>query len=567
MRREPSYPRPMAFLLLAWLLILPPTVVHAGLMSNVNQSAAFVRMPARNATTGIDGVYYNPAGLTGLNEGWHFSISNQFLSRDGEVENDYVHLTGAPSSVFSADADAGLFPGVYAVYRINNSAFSLGVNSIRGSGHTDFRRGLPAFEMIVADLVPALHEVYGVTGYTSHMDFEESSNSFGYQIGVSQRISPAVSLFAGGRLTTVKRTYEGGLRDISVNPTAGYDGSYRSAEAFAAASATSFASLGQSYSGAAVNTQTLINAGAGNFTLAQVQTMGYITSAQRAQYESALTALGLTPAQVAAMNMNQVHAEFGTAENYYTTNAALMNGIRWLTADRELEVTQTGSGFAPILGVAFTPGREWTVGLKYEFATKLELKNDTRRDDFGSFPDGAKIRNDLPAQFSLGVSYASGSRVVVSSGLNYYFDRDADYGLVDTMGVAIENSDIIDANYLELAVGAECRMSPKVLLSAGYMYGRSGVSEAYQSLIGFSLDAHTLGFGGEYRVAPNFALNIGFSSIFYRGDTREFHHDQSVPVLLPYGVEREALPPTRVTERFSRSDLILAIGIDYSIRR
>jgi long-chain fatty acid transport protein len=386
MRRELL--APMAILLLAPFAILMLTAggAHAGIMTNVNQSAAFVRMPARNATAGIDGVHYNPAGLTRLSNGWHFSINNQFVSIDRQVENDYTYLNDAPASVFPADASADLFPGLYAVYKINKSAFSFGLNPIRGIGRTDYSKGLPAFEMVISDLVPALHSAYGVTGYSAKMSFEETSASFGYQLGVSQEITPTLSLFAGGRLTTIKRTYRGGLGDISINPTTGYDGSYRLAEAFASDNAASFASTSQSYSGAAASIQTLISAGAGNYTIAQVQAAGYISSAQRAQYEGALAALGLAPAQIAALNMNQVHTRYEDAKAHYATNAALMTGIQGLTRDRELEVTQTGSGVAPILGLNLTPGREWTVGLKYEFATRLELKNDTQRDV--PFPTG-----------------------------------------------------------------------------------------------------------------------------------------------------------------------------------
>lgn len=40
-----------------------------GLLTNTNQSTQFVRMMSRNASLGIDGVYYNPAGLIKLEDG------------------------------------------------------------------------------------------------------------------------------------------------------------------------------------------------------------------------------------------------------------------------------------------------------------------------------------------------------------------------------------------------------------------------------------------------------------------------------------------------------------------
>jgi long-chain fatty acid transport protein len=548
------------------MLLLAAGIAHAGMMTNVNQSAAFVRMPARNATLGIDGVYYNPAGLTRLIDGWYFSFNNQFVLSDRRVENDYSYLNDAPSSAFPADANTGLFPGFFAVYKTNKTAFSFGFNPIGGVGGTDYSRGLPLFEMIISDLIPALQMSYGVTGYSAEIDFKETSACFGYQLGVSHEINPTLSLFGGGRLVTVKKTYSGGISNILINPTTGYDGSYRRADVFAAQNAASFTSKSQSYSSAAASVQSLITAGAGNYTIAQVQTAGFITSAQRAQYENALADLGLSSAQIAALRMNQVHTYYEDAATHYATNASLMTGIQWLTSDRELKVTQTGAGFAPILGLNLNLGRNWTVAVKYEFATRLELENDTQVDQFGSYPDGATVRRDLPAMLSLGTSYAYNSRLGFSSGLNYYFDRSADYGLVDAVGKAVDNSDIIDANYLELAAGVEYGLNDRLLLSAGYMFGKSGVSEEYQSLVTLSLDSHTLGFGGQYLITPNVALNMGCSFILYSGDGKEYSHYQAVPAVLPFGTDSDTPPPAWVSDTYSRSDLIFAVGVDYIIR-
>src|SRR5512136_260192 len=56
-------------------------------------------------------------------------------------------------------------------------------------------------------------------------------------------------------------------------------------------------------------------------TLAQVQTAGYITSTQRAAFEGALANLGLSAAQIAAMNMTQIKSSFSTAATTYQTSA------------------------------------------------------------------------------------------------------------------------------------------------------------------------------------------------------------------------------------------------------
>ena len=48
-----------------------------GLLTNTNQHVAFNRMMSREASIGIDGVYYNPAGVVFMGEGNHLAINWQ----------------------------------------------------------------------------------------------------------------------------------------------------------------------------------------------------------------------------------------------------------------------------------------------------------------------------------------------------------------------------------------------------------------------------------------------------------------------------------------------------------
>jgi len=44
-------------------------------------STSFVRMPSRNASQEIDAVYYNPAGILGLKNGFHFCVIFEDLEK------------------------------------------------------------------------------------------------------------------------------------------------------------------------------------------------------------------------------------------------------------------------------------------------------------------------------------------------------------------------------------------------------------------------------------------------------------------------------------------------------
>lgn len=64
-------------LLFLGILLSVNFLIAGGLVHNTNHSAAWTRMLVRDATTEIDGVFYNPAGLTKLGDGFHISLSDR----------------------------------------------------------------------------------------------------------------------------------------------------------------------------------------------------------------------------------------------------------------------------------------------------------------------------------------------------------------------------------------------------------------------------------------------------------------------------------------------------------
>ena len=101
-------------LFLAFPLIIFSTTIHAGgIVTNTNQSAAYVRMLAKDAIIGVDGVYYNPAGLTLLGTGLHISINNQTISQNRRIKSNYPFLN---SSDYSGKVSAPLFSSLYAAF-------------------------------------------------------------------------------------------------------------------------------------------------------------------------------------------------------------------------------------------------------------------------------------------------------------------------------------------------------------------------------------------------------------------------------------------------------------------
>jgi long-subunit fatty acid transport protein len=513
-----------------------------GLVTNTNQSASWVRLPARDASTNIDAVYYNPAGLMKLENGFHFSVSNQTISQNKKVENFYTGPGGAyglNESLYKGKVSAPIFPGVYAAYKMDRLAFSIGFNPIGGGGGAKFNKGLPSFELAASDLVPALAS-QGASGYSLSTYFEGTSIYFGFQGGVSYKINDFVSVAAGVRYVTAKNTYKGYLKDIEIILPIG---SVRADVIMNGISAQATTAAG--------STTALVSAGAGTLTLAQAEAATIISTAQRLALEGALTAFG-SPTTI---TIAQADGVFKGAATKYAATASLLG-------DQEADVEQTGSGYTPFLSVNISPIENLNIGVKYEFATKLELENKTTKDfktgytaegvPITMFPNGEKVRNDMPAMLSVGVDYGATSNLNVSAGVHYYFDKSANYGH-KINGVYVANDKIIDKNFYELAAGLQYKLNDFLLVSGGYLYAKTGVNQDYQSDLTYSLTSHTGGIGGALNIMENLQINLGFAYTYYLKGEKTVNH-----IFTPTGANF----PSR--ETYFKDTMIIAAGIDFS---
>jgi long-subunit fatty acid transport protein len=519
-----------------------------GLVTNTNQSAAWVRLPARDASTQIDAVYFNPAGLMKLNNGLHFSLSNQTIFQNREVISDYPYLN---DGTYEGKVTAPIFPSIYAAYKMDKLAFSFGFNAIGGGGGATYDRGLPSFELSPSDLVPSLAS-QGVSEYRLDAFFEGTSVFFGYQAGISYKINEMISVFAGARYVTAKNTYNGYLRNIEINP----GGNWVRADAFFANIASQLTSITQ----IPANLNPLIIGGGGSLTLTQAQSMGLIDAAARQGIEAGLSTIGVDPAMIDAMDIIDIQATLISATPALEQQIATYTGTSTLLQDKEADVEQTASGITPIIGINISPSENLNIGLKYEFATELEFTNNTTSDilmgfdETGNpvtmFPDEAKFRGDMPAMLSAGIDYKATENLRVSIGTHYYFDKGANYG--KKIGSEyVSNEDVIDNNFFEVAGGLEYGITDKLLISGGYLLAKTGVNENYQSDLSYSLTSSTIGAGGAYKFSDNLMLNLGVGYTIYQDGEKTFNH------LLGENV----IP---VTETYKKDNLFIAVGIDFS---
>ncbi|MDA3871431.1 MAG: hypothetical protein PF551_03665 [Candidatus Marinimicrobia bacterium] len=200
------------------VVLISVVAFGAGLVDNGNQSASFIRTMNRNASTDIDAVYFNPAGLTKLEDGLYLSFSNQSIFQEKEIKNDYAALN---EDTYVGDVKAMFFPDFYFAYKTGKLAVSGAVMPIGGGGSADYAKGLPSFETGIAGMAASLAP-YGVTGYQTDISFEGSSIYLAGQFNVSYAISDMISVAVGGRYISANNTYEGYIKDIQVNTAAGF---------------------------------------------------------------------------------------------------------------------------------------------------------------------------------------------------------------------------------------------------------------------------------------------------------------------------------------------------------
>lgn len=453
--------------------VINASVFANGLLTNSNQSASYVRMICRLASLDIDGVYYNPAGLTKLlRDGFHASVSNQTIFQTRIVKSDLDILN---AKEHKGDMLIPFFPSIYAVYKKGDWAFSFGFNPVAGGGKMDFKHGIPSLEIKAAAL-PAMLSALGLptTQYSADLKFKGTSIYYGAQFNATYQINENLSAALGMRAVYASNAYEGYMRDIKINPR-----------------------------------HPLLNP----------------------------------------------NADMVLASTFFEAIGNQENALK--TSDKYADVTQSGVGFAPIIGINFNY-QKLNIGARYEFRTRMETQNDTKIDGTGMFPDKKKQRVDVPAYFTAGVSYKVLPKLNVAAGFGYYWDRQAKMHSWNpeaanpnnplSLGDYVRREEFIKKGSCEYSFGLEYNVSEKILVSAGYQYGKVGVMPQYQSDINHTINNHTFGFGGQYKLNEKIKLNAGMLFTKY----------------VPFDVEVMSPLNTTFTQTYDRRNCGFSVGIDIS---
>ncbi len=477
-----------------------------GIVTNTNQSAEFVRTLNRNASTGVDAAYFNPAAATLLGNGLHIGLSNQSIFQTREIKDSYPHLN---EDTFSGDVEALVFPNVHLVYNLGTLAISAALTPIGGGGSANYAKGLPSFERPVSDLVPKLL-VAGqpITGYRLETAFDGSSVYMGGQAGVAYKVNDMISVSVGARFVTATNSYQGHLKNIEIN----LGGTWMLANTFFLGAAQQATAAATVYSDSAAFFYTLADATSNPELKATYNAYGDGYTAGAAQATGMATA--------------------------YTENAAEV-------ADKEVDLEQTGSGIAPVISVNITPMEGLNIGLRYEGKTTLELTNVTKQDaGLDDFKDGVKSQADMPAMLATGVSYQAMDALRLEGSFTYYMNTQVDWN---------GREEELD-NGFDGGIALEYQLTETLKASVGYLYAKSGAKDAYQTDMSHSLNSNTVALGIGYALTPGLEINVGgIMTIYGEGQNTITHLFNTEPLI--------TVP---VEEKYNRTNQAFGIGINYS---
>ena len=516
----------------AFAALTAHAVMAGGLLTNTNQHVAFNRMMSREASIGIDGVYYNPAGVAFMSKGHHLSINWQLAYQDRTIQNDYALFTNNVNNPttpreFKGKAFAPVIPSFQYAYNTGRWSLQSSFALVGGGGKCTFDNGLGSFEKIVAEtalgacqLASAIDQVgYGVgqkMGVAIPQQLFSSDNMFGTKgsysydsymhgrqyyyglsLGAAYKVSDNFSVFAGVRGVYASCNYYGYVRDIKV----GNMPLYQVLDPTKTDAANIELSCDQSGLGVTPIIGVDFKTGRWNFS---------------AKYEFK------TRVRLKNKSVNQAPSIGNLADNLHDVYTEKLH----LPA----QVADAILGHDAIKGAM---GQ-----LKQQFDTKLSGA-------IGEYADGKKIAGDIPAYLALGVGYKPVDALRVNVGFHWFDDKNA---------TSYDNRNKkLDRGTLEYNAGVEYDICKKVTLSTGWQNTSYGLSDDYMDDKSFVVSSNSVAVGGVYHISKKAHLNVAYFHTFYD------HKETSETVAL------SASQSINYNSDYTRNNNVFAVGIDFDI--
>ena len=519
-----------------------------GFLTNTNQNVAFNRMMSREASIGIDGVYYNPAGVVFLGDGHHLSINWQLAYQDRTIKNDYSLFTNNVNNPitpreFKGKAFAPVIPSFQYAYNKGRWSFQGNFALTGGGGKCTFDNGLGSFERIVAETAMAAcglartvdgalgsvlgrevsmfgsDQAFGAGGKYSYNSYMHGRQYyFGLSLGAAYKVSDNFSVFGGVRGIYATTNYYGYVEDIKV----GNMPLYMVLDPTKKDAANIELSCDQSGIGFTPIIGVDFKTGKWNFS-AKYE----FKTRMRLKNKSVnlVPSIGNLPANLSSQMTQILTAQF--------TQAGLP--AEQATAKAEAAATAV---------LANQTVQKTMLGLKNQFDTELD-------EAIGEYEDGKKIAADIPAYLSVGVGYSPIDPLRINVGFHFFDDKNAK---------AYNNrQEKLDHGTLEYNAGVEYDINKKFTVSAGWQSTNYGLPEEeattskdkrFMDDKSFVTSSNSVGLGGVWHFNKKMSLTVAYFHTFYQ-------HKKTTESV-------ELIPGNAInySADYSRNNNVFAAGID-----
>ena len=519
-----------------------------GFLTNTNQNVAFNRMMSREASIGIDGVYYNPAGVVFLGDGHHLSINWQLAYQDRTIKNDYSLFTNNVNNPitpreFKGEAFAPVIPSFQYAYNKGRWSFQGNFALTGGGGKCTFDNGLGSFERIVAETAMAAcglartvdgalgsvlgrevsmfgsDQAFGAGGKYSYNSYMHGRQYyFGLSLGAAYKVSDNFSVFGGVRGIYATTNYYGYVEDIKV----GNMPLYMVLDPTKKDAANIELSCDQNGIGFTPIIGVDFKTGKWNFS-AKYE----FKTRMRLKNKSVnlVPSIGNLPANLSSQMTQILTAQFTQA------------GMPAEQAAAKAEAAATAV-------LANQTVQKTMLGLKNQFDTELD-------EAIGEYADGKKIAADIPAYLSVGVGYSPIDPLRINVGFHFFDDKNAK---------AYNNrQEKLDHGTLEYNAGVEYDINKKFTVSAGWQSTNYGLPEEeattskdkrFMDDKSFVTSSNSVGLGGVWHFNKKMSLTVAYFHTFYQ-------HKKTTESV-------ELIPGNAInySADYSRNNNVFAAGID-----
>ena len=444
----------MKKLFLSTILVFASSSVFAGgLMTNTNYHIAFDRMFARGASTEIDAVFSNPAGLAWGHEGLQFSLNFQKPWQNRDIEYG--------GKTYEGVASAPIVPALFASYKKDRIAVSGMIGIVGSGGFVQYDEGVPMFNVLLGSTITTLTKSLSdaTQGYTpvitpNQYDSEMKGKQYIYggQFNFTYKILDCLSAAVG-----VRANY--------------YDGYYRG-------HVKAIKDIGAAYS----NPPQLIRAELGSLSL-DVDQKGW----------------GFTP----IISLNYHKGPLTLSARYeFRTKISTKNETNSLSASLNTDYLVVD----PLtqLVVAGALPAETAAAMATQIKTTVEggLAAYT-----APYQDGVRTRYDMPALLSVAAGYEFTPNLRAAVEYHFFDDKNAKMGG--------DRQEQLTHGTHEFLAGVEYDINEKFTVSCGGQRTDYGLSDDYQQNTSFACDSYSVGLGGAWNINEKMRLNVSYFCSLY----------------------------------------------------